>query len=731
MLYQMSNYYNAKNFLINDKSRCIYGETERCINKHNNSSIYCEEHFKARIDKKICSAFKQNKDICNDKCIKNSNYCSNHVNFDIKEKLILANKNLCGNLIHGRCEKEKENKKIIKIHQSLDVIKIVIGGESGKIYKNTDMDYYQDNREEYIKELLIIIKETCLKFNFKIDDNIEIIENVINKKTGKKMVIVNVKLLDSKKKCTVEIYQELKCRHCREKMRNEEEKQTKKIKNDVNFDTETHQICTKCYIKKEKNHYISKRISIYGKETIEKCKKCDVCRVRQRIQDRKRQHRKNYFISEKAILKKKNKSKNCEDILKYCKRSREKMREEMGDESYKAMNNEIAKIYRATHKDYIDDMKYYSKISRIEKYYYYKYSAVKRNINFTLSFILTEMLFNGECYYCGNFSYMTPNGIDRINNNKGYDILNCVSCCETCNMIKKCLSPRVLFGRINHILSYNKIIEKGENNIKYRLFADSSSEKIFSDYIKSAKKRKKEFEITHDDFQNIIKGNCYICGKVNTPCHKNGIDRFDSMIGYKIDNCRACCSECNYMKNDIPYENFINHLIDINNNNKIENYIKTVDDYTEEIMVIEHDISNLEGKINNNDKIKNELINLKEEYSILKQKKYMLSMTDEEYVNYVYNYTPKLLFLRKKYEDRFSDEKYSANDLFDEFIENKEYLNDEKLISNRPTYLKYYCSGIESKKDIKLYRSHLQLIQNFFISIAPFINVSFGQKNEK
>jgi hypothetical protein len=42
-----------------------------------------------------------------------------------------------------------------------------------------------------------------------------------------------------------------------------------------------------------------------------------------------------------------------------------------------------------------------------------------------------------ECYYCGREG---PNGIDRIDNEIGYQSDNCVPCCKHCNYVKGNLS---------------------------------------------------------------------------------------------------------------------------------------------------------------------------------------------------------------------------------------------------------------------------------------------------
>ncbi len=82
----------------------------------------------------------------------------------------------------------------------------------------------------------------------------------------------------------------------------------------------------------------------------------------------------------------------------------------------------------------------------------YKFGARKRNLNFHLSFEEFISLTSGNCSYCGevpknitpekvniNGSY-TYNGIDRVDNTKGYITENCTPCCTICNTAKKTLT---------------------------------------------------------------------------------------------------------------------------------------------------------------------------------------------------------------------------------------------------------------------------------------------------
>lgn len=99
---------------------------------------------------------------------------------------------------------------------------------------------------------------------------------------------------------------------------------------------------------------------------------------------------------------------------------------------------------------------------------YYRRSAKKKNLEFTLNDQQLKQLFAGNCHYCGcepstiyrhgsngEFVY---NGIDRKNNDLGYIIDNCVSCCTLCNFSKRNLSYNNFLKYINKL--YNHLKDK-------------------------------------------------------------------------------------------------------------------------------------------------------------------------------------------------------------------------------------------------------------------------------
>lgn len=78
----------------------------------------------------------------------------------------------------------------------------------------------------------------------------------------------------------------------------------------------------------------------------------------------------------------------------------------------------------------------------------YKHNAKLRGLSFSLTDDEFKSLTNSNCHYCGTEPKTIQrvskgngsavyNGIDRVDNSKGYEINNCVSCCKTCNRAKR------------------------------------------------------------------------------------------------------------------------------------------------------------------------------------------------------------------------------------------------------------------------------------------------------
>ncbi len=104
-----------------------------------------------------------------------------------------------------------------------------------------------------------------------------------------------------------------------------------------------------------------------------------------------------------------------------------------------------------------------------EVYATYRRNALKANREFLITKEQARELFKRGCAYCGcePSSYKKPknriktgfcyNGIDRLDNNIGYVLGNCVTCCYVCNHMKHVLSEDRFLEHISKI--YKKRIE--------------------------------------------------------------------------------------------------------------------------------------------------------------------------------------------------------------------------------------------------------------------------------
>jgi hypothetical protein len=86
-----------------------------------------------------------------------------------------------------------------------------------------------------------------------------------------------------------------------------------------------------------------------------------------------------------------------------------------------------------------------------------RYSANKKGVSFTLTFIEYCEEIAKPCFYCNEYFQKrstTGIGLDRVDNEKGYDLNNVVSCCCLCNMTKSnWISAQEMVAIVNLIKS--------------------------------------------------------------------------------------------------------------------------------------------------------------------------------------------------------------------------------------------------------------------------------------
>jgi hypothetical protein len=187
-------------------------------------------------------------------------------------------------------------------------------------------------------------------------------------------------------------------------------------------------------------------------------------------------------------------------------------------------------------------------------------NAYSRSLLFTINQEEFEKLVIQPCYYCGFYSESRLNGIDRMNNNKGYIPQNCLPCCKMCNMIKNIQHPIEFLDKIDCILYYLQIKESiTELYIQcWDSYLSKYPRSSYNDYKYDAKQNKIEFNLSNIQYCTLVNDKCYLCGIPKLENHTNGIDRYDAAIRcYSIENSRTCCGHCNVMKGIFTYGDFI------------------------------------------------------------------------------------------------------------------------------------------------------------------------------
>lgn len=105
---------------------------------------------------------------------------------------------------------------------------------------------------------------------------------------------------------------------------------------------------------------------------------------------------------------------------------------------------------------------------------------------------------------------------------------------------------------------------------------DPTITRIMNSYKFHAKERNLKWNLSRDQFKELILKDCYYCGAkpTNKSCAyskadpkysagfllTNGVDRINSQLDYEISNVCTCCRICNRAKSDMSLEDFLDWL---------------------------------------------------------------------------------------------------------------------------------------------------------------------------
>jgi hypothetical protein len=313
--------------------------------------------------------------------------------------------------------------------------------------------------------------------------------------------------------------------------------------------------CTTCSKEYELSHFMGMKNNI--------TKTCSKCREINRINDAKRnkEHRnevarKNEAKPERKQVKQAWNDKNHDKVLLKSMNYRQRKIEKIGIDQYLKENAEQTAKWRENNKEKMDLINESKKRNKTIQYAIYKRCANIKNLDFEISFEDYESIVSSRCYYCNSMEEKGFNGIDRNDQTKGYVVDNCLPCCTMCNYVKGSLHSYGFIKRIEHILTHQGCIQ----GLYYpECFADHKSGS-YNVYKTRSEKKHLEFQLTQEEFLQTCSEPCYLCGKINSETHTNGLDRLDSSNGYTIDNIKSCCGECNYMKKTYDLDRLLKHL---------------------------------------------------------------------------------------------------------------------------------------------------------------------------
>jgi len=114
------------------------------------------------------------------------------------------------------------------------------------------------------------------------------------------------------------------------------------------------------------------------------------------------------------------------------------------------------------------DLKFLDQSAFGKLLYEYVEHADRNNVPFNLTYEQVYELTKGTCYYCGvpptqerrsnrGRTIYLFNGIDRLDNSKGYTTENSVSCCSRCNYGKKAMSEDEFVGWVKAVYEHMRL----------------------------------------------------------------------------------------------------------------------------------------------------------------------------------------------------------------------------------------------------------------------------------
>ena len=356
-------------------------------------------------------------------------------------------------------------------------------------------------------------------------------------------------------------YEFVRCEPCRQReLERDDARKAKKLAEIGEDENPQTRFCKTC----EKTQPLDEFVGTKNKGLVKSCKTCRETWKRNDA-NRDKEHRNALAREaekkpERIAVKKAWEAANPEKVEQKCKKSRAK-RAAKDIDGYLQHNANVMKNWRDRNPEKMEEATRKRRESLEAHYKIYQRSARLKKLQFLYSEEEFKALVVKPCYYCNIIDEKGFNGIDRMNQSVGYIQSNCVSCCAMCNWLKGSLDSATFIKRTQHIHSFQNGADK---RMHPECFPDAKCVS-YASYRSRAEKKDLEFAISNDDYKSIILEDCYLCGKTTTETNINGVDRADNTVGYTLENCKACCKECNHMKNNYGLEDLLGKIERISN----------------------------------------------------------------------------------------------------------------------------------------------------------------------
>ena len=353
-------------------------------------------------------------------------------------------------------------------------------------------------------------------------------------------------------------YEFVRCEPCRKREKERDDSRKARAAENATKQEEDPQtrFCKNC----EKTKPLDEFVGTKNKGYVKTCKPCrEIWLNNDKKRDKEHRNALERVASkkpERIAVKKAWEEANSEVREKIGKKSRAK-RAAKDIDGYLQHNANVMKNWRDRNPEKMEEANRKRRESIEAHFKIYQRSARLKKLQFTFSDEEFKEMVAKPCYYCSIVDEKGFNGIDRMNQKAGYIQSNCVSCCAMCNWMKGSLDSATYIKRIRHIHSFTKNTEPSQTHPE--CFPDAKCVS-YASYRSRAEKKDLEFAITNDDYKSIILQDCYLCGKKSTDSNTNGIDRVDNTVGYTAENCKACCKECNHMKNQFALDKLLEKI---------------------------------------------------------------------------------------------------------------------------------------------------------------------------